>query len=264
VFGGATYDLDGAGNRTQVVNSGGADHGLYTMSAAAPEPADRPMNQYTTTPSGERVYNKNGDLTARNAGVSSLGSFWHDYKGQLVSYSSLSQTASYAYDALGRRVRRTVNGTTTRYYHCGFRVVEEQNASGNTLATYVYGNYIDEVIQMRRGGAERYYHTDDMFNVVALTGADGAVLERYDYADYGTPFFYTPAGTITPAGSSLYQNPYLFNGRNYDHETALYYYRTRYLDPVAGRFITRDTIGVWGDEWNLGNGYAYVHNSPHT
>ena len=30
---------------------------------------------------------------------------------------------------------------------------------------------------------------------------------------------------------------------------------------MAGRFTTRDTIGIWGDDDNLGNGYAYVGNN---
>ena len=34
-------------------------------------------------------------------------------------------------------------------------MVEEQDGQGATLATYAYGNYIDEVLQMRRGGPGR-------------------------------------------------------------------------------------------------------------
>jgi RHS repeat-associated protein len=64
--------------------------------------------------------------------------------------------------------------------------------------------------------------------------------------------------------SSTIGNPYLFTGRRYDAETSWYHYRTRYLDPAAGRFTTRDVIGIWGDPWELGNGYAYVGNRPLT
>jgi len=56
----------------------------------------------------------------------------------------------------------------------------------------------------------------------------------------------------------------MFNGRPYDSETGLYYYRTRYLDPRTGRFTTRDRLGIWGDPQNLGNGYTYVNNNPWT
>jgi len=34
--------------------------------------------------------------------------------------------------------------------------------------------------------------------------------------------------------------------------------------PIAGRFTTRDVIGIWGDLLNLGSGYTYVGNNPLT
>jgi uncharacterized protein RhaS with RHS repeats len=43
-----------------------------------------------------------------------------------------------------------------------------------------------------------------------------------------------------------------------DYETGLYYYRARYYDPRAGRFITKDPIGFEGGI----NIYAYVKNNP--
>ena len=56
----------------------------------------------------------------------------------------------------------------------------------------------------------------------------------------------------------------LYCGRRYDTETGLYWYRTRYMDPVLGRFTSRDLIGVWGDLLNMGNALAYVGNFPLT
>src|SRR5262249_39733307 len=44
------YNLDGVGNRTNVV--GGPDAGSYTMNSTLCEPGDFQMNQYSTTPSG--------------------------------------------------------------------------------------------------------------------------------------------------------------------------------------------------------------------
>src|SRR5690606_16366872 len=97
---------------------------------------------------------------------------------------------------------------------------------------------------------------------MAVTDDTGAVVERYEYDDYGAPQIMDPAGS--PRSSSVASIWHLFNGRRYDTETGLYYYRTRYMDPAAGRFTTRDTIGIWGDPFNLGNGYAYVGNNPWT
>jgi len=105
-----------------------------------------------------------------------------------------------------------------------------------------------------------YYHTDDLYNVMAVTDGNGTVVERYEYGDYGTPLIVAPDGTVL--GGSAIGNPYLFTGRRYDPESGWYNYRTRYLDPQSGKFATRDVIGIWGDPWEFGNGYAYVGNSP--
>ncbi|MBX3178924.1 MAG: HNH endonuclease [Candidatus Hydrogenedentes bacterium] len=177
----------------------------------------------------------------------------------------------YAYDARGRRVAETTfeDGVaeTTYFVYDGHRVIEELDGDGNVTASYVYGQYIDEVLQMRRdtdpgaaGMEDHYYLHDDLFNVVGLTDASGALRERYEYADYGMPAVYDAANN--PLAASAFQNAYLFNGRRFDAGTGLYYYRTRYMDPDLGRFISRDTIGLWGDANNLGNPYSYVGNNP--
>jgi RHS repeat-associated protein len=80
----------------------------------------------------------------------------------------------------------------------------------------------------------------------------------------GGPWGNYPADTafIVETASSSAGNPYLFSGRRYDVETELYYYRTRYLDPAVGRFLTRDALGIWGDPLNLGAATTYVGNNP--
>ena len=51
-----------------------------------------------------------------------------------------------------------------------------------------------------------------------------------------------------------------FTGREWDSETGLYYYRARYYDPKAGRFISDDPIGFAGGP----NLRSYVKNNPAT
>src|SRR6185503_16709855 len=94
----------------------------------------------------------------------------------------------------------------------------------------------------------------------ALTNSVGSVVERYEYSDYGAPSFLTAGGAAQ--AKSAVGNSYCFTGRQYDEETRLYYYRTRYFDALLGRFTARDTIGVWGDASELGNAYSYAGNSP--
>ncbi|MGG7353234.1 RHS repeat-associated core domain-containing protein, partial [Escherichia coli] len=45
-------------------------------------------------------------------------------------------------------------------------------------------------------------------------------------------------------------------GQQYDEESGLYYNRHRYYDPLQGRYITQDSIGLKGG-WNF---YEYPLN----
>jgi RHS repeat-associated protein len=51
---------------------------------------------------------------------------------------------------------------------------------------------------------------------------------------------------------------FAFTGREWDGDLQLYYYRARWYDPKAGRFISEDPAR-WGADSNL---YRYVRNAP--
>ena len=252
-----SYSLDGVGNRLSVTS--GTNVGTYFMNSAVP-PADFQMNQYSTTPFGGRTNDANGNLT-----IAASEYFMYDYRNQLVAafhFDGIGFTQTFAakYDCLGRRIEKSGAGTTNRYCYAGWQEIEEQNNTNATVATYVWGNDIDELLTMDRGGQRRFFHDDSLGSIRKVTDNTGAILEQYRYDDYGQPTFLNVAGTVIP--STQITNATLFTGRRYDVETGLYYYRTRQLDPLAGRFTSRDTIGVWGDEGNLGNAYSYVGNRP--
>jgi RHS repeat-associated protein len=194
-----------------------------------------------------------------------------DYAFREVVFKTGSDTAetaeaTYQYDALGRRIAKTIDpdGTpaTTEFYYAGPHVIEERNGAGAVQATYVYGAGLDELLSMNRASTDYFYHSDDLGNIMAVTNGSGAVQERYEYDGYGAVSMFNGAGSSI--GATSIGNDYLFNARRGDPETGLYYYRTRYMDPAVGRFITRDTIGLYGDSNNLGNGQAYVGNNPWT
>ena len=109
----------------------------------------------------------------------------------------------------------------TRYICLDSQVFEEQDEFGVTLASYVYGRYVDEVLTMRRDvdddgtPEDYYYHTDDLDNVMAITDETGTVVERYEYDDYGQPEFRDADGAPLPVGESAIDNPYLFTGRRF-------------------------------------------------
>ena len=59
------------------------------------------------------------------------------------------------------------------------------------------------------------------------------------------------------------KNPFRYRGYYYDQDTRLYYLKSRYYDPVVGRFITIDDISYIDPETINGlNLYAYCGNNP--
>ncbi len=200
------------------------------------------------------VYDVNGNRTSDGS-----NSFAYNGAHRLMNINGGS-TAAYKYDPLGRRIEKTTAAGTVKYYYLDNNVIEERDGSGTVQATYVYGIESDEVLSMRRGGQDYYYHADALGSIVAVTDNSGNVVERYEYDPYGAVTIYDASYTVRSA--SAVGNPYMFAGRRYDEESGLYYNRLRYYDPEDGRFLRRDPLGVWGDPANAGNAYAYVNNSP--
>jgi len=67
-----------------------------------------------------------------------------------------------------------------------------------------------------------------------MTDASGYVVGRIDYDPYGE------ASVTVEPGKTASGNPYLFQGRRWDDEVDLYYFRNRLMSPVLGRFLQRD------------------------
>ena len=246
-----SYGLDRLGNRTNV--TGTACSGAYTMSPVVP-PGDFQLNQYTTTPCETRSYDGDGNLTNRSSSAGPV-TYQYDYAGRLMQVQVLDSgtgtvapLASYTYDALGRRISKTVYSSglppaTTQFLYDGENVVEER-AGGTVTATFVLDgtrsrdSQVARRFSMSRGGKNYFYHTDDLGNVLALTDATGAVAERYDYDDYGAVMFLAGDGTPTGATSSSVGNVYCWGGLRFDTETGLHNDDAGdYFEPQSGRTI---------------------------
>jgi len=91
-----------------------------------------------------------------------------------------------------------------------------------------------------------------------VADANATLQETVEYGAYGQTV-YKDAVSGSTATVSYTGNPYGYTGREPDAETGLYYYRARYYDVEAGRFIQSAPIGFGGGDTNL---YAYVVNNP--
>jgi RHS repeat-associated protein len=109
---------------------------------------------------------------------------------------------------------------------------EELDQSGNVLARYAQTTNVDEPLAALRSGTTSYYDADALGSITALTNSAGSVANTYRYDSFGK--LTASTGTLT--------NPFQYTGREFDPETGAYYYRARYFDQNAGRFISEDPI----------------------
>ncbi len=225
---------------------------------------DELTNRYTAIDANSLAYDDAGSLTQDKDGYRTT----YDYENRPVRIAKLDgQTevtvATFAYDALGRRIRKQdiIAGTTSLYYYSDtWQVLAEYNGSGVLQASYAYGNYIDEVLLMRRGGVDYFYLHDHLYSPAALLAGTGAVVERYEYDVYGEVNILSP--NYEPRTNSSYANAYMFTGRELDTldngNLKKMYYRNRDYDFYIGRFSQHDPMGYM-DGMNL---YEYVASLP--
>jgi RHS repeat-associated protein len=241
-----TYVLDKAGNRTGIHDGDVVKY--YTPNT---------LNQYTAA-EGDTVTNGSEHEITSYQNISYT--YINDERLSRIATSGLNYWLYY--DALGRCVKRIVNGVTTHYIYDGEKPVLEYNSGGAIIARNVYGKWIDEILMRTgtgiNGGQPFYYQQDRNWNVTHLTNASGAVIEKYRYDAFGAPRIYNASGTQLTA--SAYKNRFLFTGREYAPSILGFYeYRARAYHPTLGRFMSEDPKGFDAGDYNL---FRYCHNDP--
>ncbi|MBR2262206.1 MAG: RHS repeat-associated core domain-containing protein [Paludibacteraceae bacterium] len=90
-----------------------------------------------------------------------------------------------------------------------------------------------KIVQKTRKGI-RFYHPDHLGSTTVVTDLDGEETQNVAYIPYGEVFVEQRNGT--------WNTPYLFNAKELDEETGLYYYGARYLDPTGTRWLSVDPL----------------------
>jgi RHS repeat-associated protein len=169
-------------------------------------------------------------------------------------------TESYTYDALGRRVSTTAGATTTYHVYAGMDVVADTDASGNLLRSYVHGPGVDDILAMTihfgPNAGTYFYLKDHLGSVLALTDDDGDIVESYDYDPYGNITARGAQGQ--PLTASAYGNRHTFQGREYSWTSRIYHFRTRWYEPITGRWLSKDLIGISGGS----NQFEFCQSMP--
>ncbi|WPH23685.1 RHS repeat-associated core domain-containing protein (plasmid) [Variovorax paradoxus] len=97
-----------------------------------------------------------------------------------------------------------------------------------------------------------FYQCDHLGTPQELTDHEGRIAWSAQYKAWGEA-----KQAISEAGRKAgFRNPIRFQGQYFDEETGLHYNRYRYYDPVSGRFVSADPIGLYGGA----NLHRYVSN----
>jgi RHS repeat-associated protein len=258
-------DINGAGSRQQdwCLDSTGNWDRLTTDGVDQFRSQDR-RNRITSI-SGQTTpaYNRNGNMTVDESGNTLVYDAWN----RLVEVDN-GQTvlASYAVDALDRRISEDTGTSRALYYSANWQVVEERE-SGVAVVQNVWSPvYIDALTLRDRdsdansgnGLEERLYVQQDAnFNVTALVDAAGSVVERFVYDPYGLPTVLTPAWG-SRSGSS-YAWVYMHQGGRFEQFSGLYNFRNRDSSTAFGRWVQLDPLGFAAGDRNL---YRFEMGGP--
>ena len=96
-----------------------------------------------------------------------------------------------------------------------------------------------------------YYHPDHLGSSSYITNLEGEVVQHVEYVPFGEVF--------VEERNNIWNTPYLFNAKEFDEETGLYYYGARYYDPRLSLWISVD---LDREKLIFSTPYCYTMNNP--
>ena len=261
-YGSKSYQYDAVGNREQRLWDR-VDGTTSTMNLNYALDSNRLTQRYNVPIN----YTAAGNMTNKNAAVT----LDYDERHRIISASKNGiLKGTYTYNALGQRVQKTIYvGTqaTPWIFHYGpdgqLLAATEINAFGDTL----HHNFIwlgntpvgRWLIKVDAAGNLQwdqplYLHPDHLNASRAATDDTQVIRWRWDSDGFGEGRHDTD-----PDGDGKHVRIYLRqSGQYYDWETSLHYNYFRTYDPVTGRYLESDPIGLNGGI----NTYTYALNNP--
>jgi len=96
-----------------------------------------------------------------------------------------------------------------------------------------------------------YYHPDHLGSSSYITNLDGEVAQHIEYVPFGEVFI--------EERNNTWNTPYLFNAKEFDEETGMYYYGARYYEPRLSLWMSTDPAQ---EKYSNISTYCYVSNNP--
>ena len=182
-----------------------------------------------------------------------------EYTGRLRQDTTGSSSRnSVNYDS---RIKKLQDGDVKLYKDLGLEIINDNGVANSNdnqppEQNKEFGN--DGSNDNSRGGDGDiksfmfFYHPDHLGSSSYITDIFGKVVQHVEYFAFGETFLEEHNADRTP---------YLFNGKELDEETGLYYYGARYYDAKTSVWQSVDPLADHPN--NIGwSPYSYTHNNP--
>jgi len=236
------YTYDANGNRTSVTQ--GTPATTYAIAA---------NNNWLTATSGGRTasftYDASGRMTAAmDGGAPSYHAY--DARGARVATYTATFSSFNAFNGMGERVIRNGFGAVPQIgrvfvYDDAHHLLGEYDLSGRPVQETVWLG--DTPIATFMGKQTYAIYADQVGAPHAIADQTGKTVWQWDH---------DPFGNGTPTGTIAYN--LRFPGQYQDPDTGLLYNMARDYNPILGRYLQSDPIGLDGGI----NTYAYAGGNP--
>ena len=96
-----------------------------------------------------------------------------------------------------------------------------------------------------------FYHPDHLGSSSFITNLEGEVVQHIEYVPFGEVFI--------EERNNVWNTPYLFNAKEFDEETGMYYYGARYYEPRLSLWMSTDPLE---EKYPTVSSYSYTLNNP--
>ena len=127
-------------------------------------------------------------------------------------------------------------------YDESWQVIADVAEDGKVLRSYVWGEGVDRLLAVKVCGRTFTALTDVQGTVWGYADERGEVVARWTYDAWGNVL----SEAVAASASELRAIRYRFQGREFSAATGLTNFRMRWYDPVTGRWLSKDPIGLSG------------------
>ena len=196
----------------------------------------------------QRIVSKLGDLASYGADPRRIPYAGHEADGLTINYKDKYNQQLQSIKDNYKTFDLPYNGQDNDDYVNGQGFCCNDGTPEAAQARAANGNFKpnDDYEKM-----QFYYHPDHLGSSSYITNLDGEVSQHIEYVPFGEVFI--------EERNNTWNTPYLFNAKEFDEETGMYYYGARYYEPRLSLWMSCDPL----QERKAGfTTYAYCENNP--